>query len=66
MIEKLNSVMNSTLDQFHLIGFSLGAHVSGYAGATLHKLARITGKFLSDRGLKHTEYTLTPRNMGWA
>ena len=57
MIEKLNSVMNSTLDQFHLIGFSLGAHVSGYAGATLHKLARITGKFLSDEvNLDFKEY----------
>lgn len=35
---------NSSLDYFHLIGHSLGAHVVGYAGKFLDgKLAQITG-----------------------
>ena len=44
LVEAVITATNSTLDQFHLIGFSLGAHVSGHAGARLKKLARITGK----------------------
>lgn len=29
----------------HMIGFSLGAHVAGFAGAELKNLSRISGKF---------------------
>lgn len=49
MFLKNNSVISS-LDQVHILGFSLGAHVSGIAGWTVQnrtdgdKLARITGK----------------------
>ena len=37
----------TALESLHLIGFSLGAHVVGNAGATIPsaKINRITGKF---------------------
>lgn len=40
--------LNSDPDRIHLIGFSLGAHVAGYAGKALRRnhieLGRITGE----------------------
>lgn len=44
-----------TLDQVHVLGFSLGAHVSGIAGWTVQnrtdgeKIARITGNNFMDK-----------------
>lgn len=45
MVESLIKATNASLDHFHLIGFSLGAHVSGHAGKKL-KLKRISGKIV--------------------
>ncbi|XP_018015225.1 uncharacterized protein LOC108672111 [Hyalella azteca] len=42
MVESLMKATNTSLDKFHLIGFSLGAHVSGHAGKKL-KFKRISG-----------------------
>ena len=33
-------------DKIHIIGFSLGAHVAGFAGHQLKNLSRITGMYL--------------------
>ncbi|CAK1540634.1 unnamed protein product [Leptosia nina] len=44
MIENLVAANVTTLDQVHLVGFDLGAHIVGYAGRTLGgEVARITG-----------------------
>ncbi|KAF4528066.1 hypothetical protein B566_EDAN016566 [Ephemera danica] len=48
MIQYLNEALHISLENFHCVGFSLGAHVCGYTGKSLRskydlKLQRITG-----------------------
>ncbi|XP_065364888.1 uncharacterized protein LOC135957967 [Calliphora vicina] len=43
LIKNLQQYKGLNLSRTHIIGFSLGAHVSGFAGAELPGLARITG-----------------------
>ena len=49
LIDFLVAQTGAKLEDFHLIGHSLGGHVSGFAGksVTTGKVARITGLFCS-------------------
>lgn len=46
-LAKLVRNLNVSLDKVHMIGFSLGAHVAGFAGAELKNVSRITGNIYS-------------------
>ncbi|XP_071443588.1 uncharacterized protein [Hetaerina americana] len=43
LLGRLRDDLGLDLRKVHLIGFSLGAHVAGFAGAELRNLSRITG-----------------------
>lgn len=45
LMKNLQDYKKLELSRVHIIGFSLGAHVSGFAGSELHGLRRITGVF---------------------
>lgn len=43
LVRGLQDHVGLRLENVHLIGFSLGAHVAGFAGAELKNISRITG-----------------------
>lgn len=45
-ITTLHTSAHAQFGDFHLIGHSLGSHISGYAGERIRGLGRITGKIL--------------------
>ena len=45
LLDGLNKHLGLPFNNIHVIGFSLGAHVAGFAGAELKNLSRITGKY---------------------
>jgi len=45
LLDGLNKHLGLPFNSIHVIGFSLGAHVAGFAGAELKNLSRITGKY---------------------
>lgn len=47
LMKNLQDHKNLDLNRVHIIGFSLGAHVSGFAGSELPGLKRITGTYTS-------------------
>jgi hypothetical protein len=44
LIDSINKEGITINNNTHLVGFSLGAHVSGFVGKELKNLSRITGK----------------------
>ena len=45
LIENINESVGQNINaKTHIVGFSLGAHVAGFAGNHLKNLSRITGK----------------------
>ena len=49
LVENINeSIGKSITPRTHIVGFSLGAHVAGFAGTQLKNLSRITGRFIVD------------------
>lgn len=45
LITVLETSHGISLDDVHIIGHSLGAHIAGYAGERLNRVARITGSW---------------------
>lgn len=43
LIKELHNVAHLAYNKVHLVGHSLGSHISGYAGERVHGVGRITG-----------------------
>ena len=47
LVRTLQEKFGMKLQDLHIIGHSLGAHISGYVGRRVPGIARVTGKFVS-------------------
>jgi len=64
LLTKMQGWVNLNLDDVHIIGFSLGSHVAGYAGERLNQVGRITGLDPAEPYFKQTHpiVRLDPRD----
>lgn len=55
LLKGLEEKVGLSRKNMHLIGFSLGAHVAGFAGSEMKNISRITGKFIvGDKLIRQT------------
>ena len=64
LIESLSRHFKTNINSLtHIVGFSLGAHVAGFAGTQLKNLSRITGNVIFSGHFKRSSlltFVLTP------
>lgn len=58
LIKELHNVAHLAHNKVHLVGHSLGSHISGYAGERAHGVGRITGTALAEIDLSRGFFSL--------
>lgn len=61
MVEVLHNDTNVGLHNIHLIGFSIGAHIVGYAGRNLKRKGMIIGRITGLNKVIFLVYNVVPR-----